>query len=124
LGSSGWAKATDETIAQGILMVDSVAAPTDDSASEGQPDVASGGIVGMPSKIYVGANGPVDTGPCVCWVPGALGPAGVVDDFAVGERVYVGTGVLYDEAKNSGAAIGTVLEIEDDRVLVNFKFVA
>ena len=41
LTSSGWNKADDETEAQGILMVDSVAAPTDETSMD---NVYAGGV--------------------------------------------------------------------------------
>lgn len=121
LGASGWAAAADETEAQGVLMVDVVAAETEDST---MVNIYDGGITGMAAKIYAGDNGPVDIGDCVCLTP----QIDANSSFTVGGKVYVGNGLLYDSPQNSGAAIGTVLEVETEgvttsRLKVSFKFV-
>jgi hypothetical protein len=116
VGSTGWTTAADETEAQGILMVDAVAAPASDSDGV---SVYSGGVVGAPAKIYVGSEGPVDVGDCECLTP-------VIDDadnYTVGSKVYVGNGILYSTAQNSGSAIGVVTGIDGERIKVSFKFV-
>lgn len=116
LGTTGWALADDETVAKGILMIDVVAAPTADASGVG--DIYDGGVVEAPAKIYVGNPGPVDTGDPVCLVPDP------VSTFHVGDAVYVGNGLLYDSAQNSGSSVGTVLEVNTDSVMVRFKFPA
>jgi hypothetical protein len=122
LTSTGWDTAADETVANGILMVDSVVAPDEETEMD---YVYAGGQEGMARKIYVDKNGPVDVGDCVAITP----QIDTGSTFAVGGKVYVGNGLLYDSAVNSGDPIGTVLEVETDgaatsRVKVSFKFVA
>jgi len=122
LTTSGYNIADDETEAQGILCVDAVAAPTEVTSMD---NVYEGGVEGAARKIYVGKNGPVDVGDCVCLTP-QVDPNST---FTVGGKVYVGNGLLYSSAQNSGEAIGTVLEVETEgsdvsRLKISFKFVA
>ncbi len=116
LSATGWETADDETEANGILMVDVVAAETSDA--DGYGDVYADGITQMPAKVYVGKPAPVDVGNCVCLVPNLAD-----ESFTVGGKVYVGAGFLYATAQNSGSAVGTVLDTDAERVKVSFKFV-
>jgi len=114
--ADGWEAADNETEAQGILMVDVVAAPDEDSLGEGNS--YAGGITDMNAKVYVGEVGPVDTGDCVCLVPNTARA-----NFTVGGSVYVGNGLLYASAQNAGDPVGVVLDTDSERVKVRFRFV-
>ena len=122
MGSEGWEPADDETKAEGVLVVDSVAAP---AGQDEMINVYADGVEGAARRIYVGKPGPVDVGTPVCITPN-VGPGSSFT--APGNKVYVGSGFLYSSAQNGGDPVGTVLDIEKDgdsvsRLTVKFKFV-
>jgi len=115
LGADGWEAAADETVARGVLLVDVVAAPTDDADGI---NVYAGGITGTAAKIYVGNPAPVDTGDCIV-LTSVVADADWSDD----DHVYVGNGLLYNDAQNSGASVGRVLKYDStDEVKIKFRF--
>lgn len=116
LGEDGWVKAADETKAQGVLMIGTVAAPAEDADGV---NVLEGGVVETNSKIYVGSPATVDVGNCIV-LTDLVAPS---QEFELGDPVYCGNGILYKTAQNSGSAIGRVVGVEGaDEIKVSFKF--